>query len=213
MRSTRSTTSGRGRVAGTDAEWVTLAIALFTVAFKVVLTAVTRRIGRQTKNPAVFALAYDHRNDIFAAAAASLGIFLGRMGYPLDGPARRRTGGPRHPAHGGGDPARVLEGPDGHPARPRAPRPDRGGDKDIPGVEQVEEILAHRFGPSLVVNVTIGIDGSLSVAEGDRIATRVEHILGDEIDFLERVHVHYHPAREGVPRSGGLTSSRLFPLT
>ncbi len=186
-----------GPGAGTDAEWFTLVIALFTVAFKVVLTAVTRRIGRQTKNPAVFALAYDHRNDIFAAAAASLGIFLGRMGYPWMDPLAGalvalvilRTG-VEILRESSKDLMDTLPGRELH---------DRivAVIKDIAGVEQVEEILAHRFGPSLVVNVTIGIDGSLTVAEGDRIATRVEHILQDEIDFLERVHVHYHPARAG----------------
>ena len=28
------------------------------------------------------ALAYDHRNDVFSASGAALGIFLGRMGLP-----------------------------------------------------------------------------------------------------------------------------------
>ena len=64
----------------------------------------------------------------------------------------------------------------------------------IPGVEQIEEIHAHRFGPYLVANVTIGVDGALSVAEGDRIATQVEHTLIEHIEYMHRVYVHYHPA-------------------
>jgi len=56
--------------------------ALFTVGLKIWLSRKTRRIGLQTGNPAVLALAYDHRNDIFAAAGAGLGIFLSRAGYP-----------------------------------------------------------------------------------------------------------------------------------
>ncbi|MDI6793040.1 MAG: cation diffusion facilitator family transporter [bacterium] len=59
-----------------------LTVALFTVGVKIVLTFTTRQLARQTNSPAVFALAYDHRNDIFAASAASAGIFLGRTGYP-----------------------------------------------------------------------------------------------------------------------------------
>jgi divalent metal cation (Fe/Co/Zn/Cd) transporter len=46
------------------------------------LTLFTQRIGQQTNNPAVLALAYDHRNDVFSAGAAAIGISLGRMGYP-----------------------------------------------------------------------------------------------------------------------------------
>ena len=56
-----------------------------------------------------------------------------------------------------------------------------------------EEVYAHRFGPYLVVNLTIGIDGSFSVATGDSISEQVERTLYREIDLLRRVHVHYHP--------------------
>ena len=42
----------------------------------------------------------------------------------------------------------------------------------------------------------IGIDGALSVAEGDRIASHVERVLAERVEFLRRVYVHYHPARQ-----------------
>jgi len=64
----------------------------------------------------------------------------------------------------------------------------------IPGVKQIEEVHAHRFGPYLVVNVTIGVDGVLTVVEGDKIASQVEHALIEQVEFVRRVHVHYHPA-------------------
>ena len=38
------------------------------------------------------------------------------------------------------------------------------------------------------------IDGSLSVAEGDWIASAAERILYENIEFLRYVNVHYHPA-------------------
>jgi divalent metal cation (Fe/Co/Zn/Cd) transporter len=66
--------------------------------------------------------------------------------------------------------------------------------KRVPGVEQLEELQAHRFGPHLVINLTIGIEGSLSVRMGDSIATKVEGLLCEAIPNLRRVHVHYHPA-------------------
>ncbi len=65
----------------------------------------------------------------------------------------------------------------------------------VTGVEQVEEIHAHRFGPYLVVNITIGVDGNISVTAGDQIASQVEQHLYQNIDLLRRVYVHYHPAR------------------
>ena len=51
-------------------------VALLTVVFKIVLTLFTQRIGTATKNIAVMALAQDHRNDIFSALAAAVGIFF-----------------------------------------------------------------------------------------------------------------------------------------
>jgi len=171
-----------------------LVVALGTVAIKIILTRVTLQLGQKSHNPAVLALAYDHRNDIFAASAASLGIFLGRLGYdwvdPLAGAVVAvvilRTGIEivRESSEDLMDtvPGEVL----------KREVTDIVG--SVAEVMQVEEILAHRFGPYFVINVTIGIDGALTVTEGDRIATRVEGRLCEQIELLQRVHVHYHPA-------------------
>lgn len=179
-----------------------LAIAVFTVGIKIALSAITRHIGRQTNNPAVLALAYDHRNDIFAASAVSLGIFIGRIGYtwvdPLAGALVAifilRTGVEilRESSRDLMDtvPGKVLN------------QQVIQILTDNPQVQQVEEVLAHRFGPYFVINVTIGIDGSLSVFEGDRIATQVEQALLRGIDLLQRVHVHYHPVQDSLTPCG-----------
>ncbi|MCK4471913.1 MAG: cation transporter [Anaerolineae bacterium] len=169
-------------------------VGMLTVALKLGLTIWTQRIGRQTQNAAVLALAYDHRNDVFSALAATIGIFFGRMGYlwvdPLAGALVAliilRTG------------IEILREAtadlmDTIPGQALAQQITELLDT-IPGVQQVEEIRAHRFGPYLVVNVTIGVDGSLSVTEGDEIATQVERTLIKRIEFMRRVHVHYHPA-------------------
>jgi hypothetical protein len=57
-------------------------VALFTIMIKIGLFLFTRRIGQAQKSVAVTALDYDHRNDIFSATAAFIGITLGRAGYP-----------------------------------------------------------------------------------------------------------------------------------
>jgi cation diffusion facilitator family transporter len=183
---------GEGQFSG-GSPWA-LVVALGTVGVKIVLTSVTRRIGQQTKNPAVLALAYDHRNDIFAASAAGVGVFLGRVGYPWGDPLAGalvaifilRTG-VEILRESSGD---LMDTVPGELLR----RQIAGLLADVAGVRQVEEILAHRFGPYLVINLTIGVDGALSVADGDRIATQVEQILHHEISLVQRVHVHYHPA-------------------
>jgi divalent metal cation (Fe/Co/Zn/Cd) transporter len=65
----------------------------------------------------------------------------------------------------------------------------------ISGVKTIEELSAHRFGPYFVINITIGIDGNLSVKQGDSIATEVETKLDKAISMVRKVYVHYHPAK------------------
>jgi cation diffusion facilitator family transporter len=138
-------------------------------------------------------MAYDHRNDIFSASAAVIGIFLGQRGYPWVDPLAGalvaivilRTG------------IEILR-ESSVDLMDTVPSAQLGEQitrliKDVPGVVHVEEIQAHRFGPYLVVNLTIGVDGALSVAQGDEIASKVEDKLYRNIDLLRRVHVHYHP--------------------
>jgi len=179
----------------TGASQIAVWVATFTVIAKLGLTHFTRRIGSQTSNAAVMALAYDHRNDLFSAVAATIGILLGRMGYLLVDPLAGaivalfvlRTGVAivRESSQDLMDtvPGKTLAGRIIQLVQP------------IPGVEQVEEIHAHRFGPYLVVNVTVGVDGGISVTAGDSIASEVEKVLYQDVDLLRRVYVHYHPSQ------------------
>ncbi|MDX9991505.1 MAG: cation diffusion facilitator family transporter [Anaerolineales bacterium] len=171
-------------------------VALFTVLLKVFLTIYIGRLGKETRNPVVQAMAYDHRNDLFSASAASLGIFLGQRGLPWVDPLAGalvallilRTG------------IYILressvELMDAVPSKQLAVQIAEIL-LDIPGVKQVEEIQAHRFGPHLVLNLTIGVDGEMTIREGDEIANKVEFLLCRVVSDVRRVHVHYHPARK-----------------
>jgi cation diffusion facilitator family transporter len=169
-------------------------VALTTVAIKLFLFFYVRKLGKETHNPIVNALAYDHRNDIFSASAASAGIFLSQHGLPWGDPLAGalvallilRTG------------IYILRESSielmaAIPSRELAQQISALV-KKIRGVQQLEEVQAHSFGPHLVINLTIGINGSLTVKEGDWIATRVESVLYDAIPNIRHVHVHYHPA-------------------
>ena len=173
---------------------IALWIALLTVLIKFFLTFYVRKLGKETKNPVVEAMAYDHRNDLISAAAASLGIFLGQRGLPWVDPLAGaivallilRTG------------IYILressvELMDAVPSKELAVQVAQIL-RSVPGVEQLQEVQAHRFGPHSVINVTIGVDGHLSVMDGDEISSRVETLLCSAIPNLRRVHVHYHPA-------------------
>ncbi|NPV55597.1 MAG: cation transporter [Anaerolineae bacterium] len=175
------------------ASLIALWVALFTVLLKIVLTIYTRSIGTRTRNSAIMALAYDHRNDIFSACAAVIGITLGRAGYPWVDPLagalvafvilrtginilRESTSDLMDTVPGKALRRQVEELilPDGR-------------------VRHIDAVRAHRFGPYLVINITVCVDGNLTVREGDRIATWVEQQLIANIPSLRTVHVHYHP--------------------
>lgn len=185
-----------GRLSTLGAHPFALWVALATVGIKVILFLYVRRLGRETRNPIVDALAYDHRNDVFSASAASAGIFLSQNGLPWGDPLAGalvallilRTG------------VYILressvELMDAVPSKELAQRISSLL-RQVRGVQQLEELQAHRFGPHLVVNLTIGINGSLTVWQGDKIATDVESLIYESIPNVRHIHVHYHPAED-----------------
>ncbi len=182
---------GAAEGASSIAFWV----AILTIAMKICLTVWTRSIGEQTKNNAVIALAQDHRNDIFASAAVAIGIYASRQGHawvdPFAGAVVSLI-----ILHTGVSILRSATADlmDTVPGQSLAQQISSllSGMNDV---KTIEEIHAHRFGPYLVVNITIGVEGSLTVVESDSISTQVEHILVAEIEFLRKVHVHVHPFR------------------
>jgi cation diffusion facilitator family transporter len=173
--------------------------ALFTIVVKIVLTVYTRRVGRSTGNLAVAALAHDHRNDILSAGAAALGIWLGRAGHPWVDPAAAglvalvilKTG------------VDILrESSDalmGAQAESGLSRQVAAWLHGVDGVREVQQVRAHSFGPYIVLNLTIGVDGTLTVAAGDAIADEVERVLHERVEYLRAVHVHYHPVGRAPP--------------
>lgn len=186
-----------GKLTSLGAHPFALWIAMGTVGIKIILFFYVRKLGKETRNPIVDALAYDHRNDVFSASAASLGIFLGQHGLPWVDPLAGalvallilRTG------------IFILressvELMDSVPSRELA-KQIVSLLADLKGVKQLEELQAHRFGPHFVINLTVGIDGKLTVKQGDRIATSVEKRIYDSLPNVLRVHVHYHPADKG----------------
>lgn len=185
-----------GESSFSGASQIALWVSLVAATAKVWLTIWTGKIGKETNNTAVEALAYDHRNDIFSALAAAVGIYFGRSGIawvdPLAGAVVSLI-----ILYTGVDILRSASADlmDTLPGK-HLGRTIRGHLLEVAGVQGVEEVHAHRFGPYLVVNITIGVDGALTVSEGDEIATRAENVLLKKVAFMRRVYVHYHPVKE-----------------
>ena len=188
-----------GLTSSSGAALMALIVSLTTVAVKLYLTIFTRKLAKQSGNPAVSALAYDHRNDLMSASAASVGIFLGRQGFPWVDPLVGalvallilRTGVEilRQSS------AELMDDVPSEELKTKI----AAVLSEVEEIQTLEEIHAHRFGPYLVVNLTIGIDGGLSVAAGDCISNTVENIIYEKLDLVRRVYVHYHPTRIPEP--------------
>jgi cation diffusion facilitator family transporter len=171
-----------------------LIVVTVTIAIKILLMLQASSAGRKTANLAVTALASDHRNDILASVGAGLGILFSLLGKPIFDPLAGavvailvfKTGIDILRAS-------TSELMDDLPPRDIESR-IRTVISGIREVETLEAVHAHRFGPYLVVNMTIGIDGGLTVSEGDRIADLAEERLCRNIEMLRRVYIHYHPA-------------------
>ena len=183
----------------TGASQLALWIALFTVILKIWLAIWTKKIGEETKNNVLMALAADHRNDIFSALAATIGIIFGRIGYlwvdPLAGGIVSiiiLLTGIEIIKDSAADLMNTLPGQE-------LTEDINTAVAKIPEVKDIEEVSGHRFGLYMVINITVGVSPDLTVAEGDAIATRVEHILMEDIDYMRRVFVHYHPAKDSSP--------------
>lgn len=166
-----------------------------TIAVKTALFLMTRSAARATGNTSLVALALDHRNDILSSAGAAIGIALSWAGMPWGDPVAgacvalivMKTGIDiiRESSDELMD---TIPGDD-------LERQVRRIASSVDGVETIEHLQAHRFGPYFVVNITIGIDGDLSVARGDQIATEVEQQLTHGIGLVRNIYVHFHPAR------------------
>ncbi len=198
---------GSGSFAG--ASRLTLWISLAAAGLKVWLALWTGRIGKETRNSAVIALAHDHRNDIFAALAAACGIYFGRMGFPWVDPLAGAVVSLIILNTGIDILRSATEDLMGTLPGQQLDREIRSLLTTVDGIQSVEEIHAHRFGPYLVVNIAIGVDGAIAVAQGDLIADQAEQILLENVEFMRRVYVHYHPVSENRPNSPPLPADGL----
>lgn len=171
----------------------TLIVALMTIIFKIFLMMHASFISKKTKNIAISALAKDHRNDIFASAGAGIGIVFSLAGFTWVDPVAGAFVA-MIVAKTGMDILREASSDlmDNVPSREISERIHELLDT-MEDIKSIEDIHAHRFGPYLVINLTICIDGNLTVEQGDKIADTAEDILIKEIEMLRKVYVHYHP--------------------
>lgn len=168
--------------------------AIATLLIKLVLYFYTRKINKQVHSPTIRALVNDHLNDIMATIAVIVGVMMGRLGFHWMDPAAggivaiyiAKTG------------IEIIidsshELMDSMPDEKFASQLRRLT-MAVEGVRRIEELGVHRLGPYFNINMTIAVDGHITIEEGHRISDAVEKVLMKEFEgSLNAVHIHYHP--------------------
>ncbi len=81
--------------------------------------------------------------------------------------------------------------------------------RQVAGVRDVYDLRARWLGPRLVAEMTISVEGSLSVVEGNQIAEEVRHALLHEVSHISDVTIHVDPFEE-VPGAHHTTTAHHF---
>jgi len=185
---------------GRSASVWALVIALITFAVKIYLYYYTRSNVHKTSNPTLKALANDHLNDIMASLAVIVGVILGRLGYYWMDPAAGAIVAVYIIRTGMGI---IME--TSHELMDSIPDDDFARELKeeamaVEGVLGIDELGVHRFGPYYTVNMSIFVEGAISVDAGHIISHAVEQRLLDKFSTgLRQVHIHYHPGKSTQP--------------
>jgi cation diffusion facilitator family transporter len=174
---------------GAAAAWA----AAVTMLVKEVLCRVSLRVGGRTGSPTLLASARDHRADVITSGVALLGVLAARHGWVrFDDIAGTAIGG--YILALGIAPVksnvRILMAGAPVDLGPRA----ASAAVDVPGVAAVAEAKVLPMGGRYQVDMTIRVEGSLSVTTGHAIAHAAEGAVMAAMPEVTAVRVHVEPA-------------------
>lgn len=186
--------------------WIALVALGVSIGVKEALFRYNFRLGQKLSSHALIANAWDHRTDVFASIAASIGVagaiagkYLGqpnlyfldpaaslfvsvlvlRMGYKLIKESVHNT--MDHVLHEE-DAAELVQAV-----------------QRIKGVITVDGLRAREHGHYVIVDVKISVNPRITVAEGHEIAKLVKQHLMKRFTHVSDVFVHVNPYDPGYP--------------
>jgi cation diffusion facilitator family transporter len=177
----------------------TLGILIVVIIVKEILFRYVNRIGRNVESTAVQTDAWHHRSDALTSAAAFLGISIALIGgegwQSADDWAALFAC-----AVIAGNGVRLLR-PAVHEIMDTAPGGQivgvvRGAAASVPGVVEIEKCFIRKMGLDFYVDLHVGVDGSISVRDGHRIAHAVRRAIQERNARIADVLVHIEPVRD-----------------
>ena len=163
-----------------------LVVAISTIIIKILLSAYTKKIATKYNSSTVLAVAKDHKNDILSAAAATIGIIFSLFGHEWVDPVAGafvavfilKTG------------IQIIrDSSDELMKTTPESRVYMEIEKyvmQIKGVNGIQEIYVQYFGIYMMINITIYVDGEISVKNGDVVADGVEEILYKNMEYVKK---------------------------
>lgn len=170
-----------------------LLAAVFSLAVKEVMYRLTLRKAKKIGSVAMEADAWHHRTDALSSVGAFVGILGARLGLPVLDPVtgllvsllvlkvaidlyRKSVSGLVDSSTDAETVARIQQLL-----------------ADIDGIEEVNSLKTRVFGASAYADVTIKVDGALTVEEGHDIATLAHNKIEANLPKIKHIMVHIEP--------------------
>ncbi|MDU1028135.1 MAG: cation diffusion facilitator family transporter [Clostridiales bacterium] len=177
-----------------------LLAAVFSVAVKEVMYRLTLRKAKKIGSVAMEADAWHHRTDALSSVGAFVGILGARLGLPVLDPVtgllvsilvlkvaidlyRKSVSGLVDTSTDAETVARIQQLL-----------------ADIDGIEEVNSLKTRVFGASAYADVTIKVDGAMTVEEGHDIATLAHNKIEANLPKIKHIMVHIEPMDQDHPQ-------------
>lgn len=187
---------------------IALIAILISIITKEVMFQYKYRLAKKINSPALLAEAWHHRSDVLSSVAAFIGVLGAILGKQFDYPVLIYL----DPLAGilvallvikiGYSLAKesslimmeqVLDSNEIEPFMTTV--------ASVPGVKRIDELLARTHGHYIVVDIRVGVDANISVAEGHNISKKVKRQLMQQHKAIKKVFVHINPYQSTIEMS------------
>ncbi|MGG1517610.1 cation diffusion facilitator family transporter [Paenibacillus oryzisoli] len=183
-----------------EAHFIALIAAIVSLAWKQILYVYTMRVGKKLNSKGLIATAYDHLADVYASAAATVGI-----GAALIGDWQ----GLHFLAYG--DPVAgiivsilVLKLAYGMGRESFGILMEQSVSSEyisqfeklirsVPEIKRVDRLRAREHGHYILVDARLGVSGSMTIQEGHDIIRRIKEKIKTNYTDVDEVLVHLNP--------------------
>ena len=166
--------------------------AAATAVVKEILYRISMREGRRINSPTLLASARDHRADVLSSLVALIGIYIARAGYPeFDAIAGIVIG--IYIFYLSFEPLRDNTAILMQEAPPQMAEQAEAIADEIDGIRTVNQVRVQPIGGHYRMDMSVGVDGNLTVSEAHDLAHTVEAAILSRISNLTEVYVHVEP--------------------